>query len=121
MTKDQKLLLESCPESMVIVREGKPVTWNSQACRMLDWTSQKAGVEDVWSLGEGLFVLEGDERGLFETKLEKLFQGSPAKMRCQVRVRPVRCSTASGRVCRLAMSLTSFKSATSANACCTSR
>ena len=85
MTKDQKLLLESCPESMVIVREGKPVTWNSQACRMLDWTSQKAGVEDVWSLGEGLFVLEGDERGLFESKLEKLFQGSPAKMRCQVR------------------------------------
>ena len=85
MNQDQLQLLESCPESMIIVREGKPLHWNSQASRMLDWTSKKAGIDNIWDLNEGLFILQGDERGLFESKLERLLQGSPSKMRCQVR------------------------------------
>ena len=83
MTKAEIQLLEACPESMILVKAGKPVAWNSQACRMLDWTSKSAGVEEIWSTQGGLWVLEGDEVGLFESKVERALKGSPSKMRCQ--------------------------------------
>ena len=84
MTKAQLQLLEACPEAMILVDAGKPVAWNSQACRMLDWTSKNAGVERVWEVQGGMWVLEGDERGLFEAKVERAQKGQPAKMRCRV-------------------------------------
>ena len=83
MTKAQLQLLEACPEAMILVDAGKPVSWNSQACRMLDWTSKNAGVERVWEVQGGMWVLEGDERGLFEAKVERAQKGQPAKMRCR--------------------------------------
>ena len=36
-------LLEACPEAMILISEGKPVAWNSMACRVLDWSSSEAG------------------------------------------------------------------------------
>ncbi len=83
MTKAQLQLLEACPESMILVKAGEPVAWNSQACRMLDWTSKTAGVSQVWAVDGGLWNLEGDEVGLFESKMERALQGNPAKMRCR--------------------------------------
>ena len=83
MTKAEIQLLEACPESMILVKAGKPVAWNSQACRMLDWTSKSAGVEEIWATKGGLWSLEGDEVGLFESKVERALKGSPSKMRCQ--------------------------------------
>ena len=84
MTKAQLQLLEACPESMILVKAGEPVAWNSQACRMFDWTSKSAGVPQVWAVDGGLWNLEGDEVGLFESKVERALQGNPAKMRCRV-------------------------------------
>ena len=75
MTKAQLQLLEACPEAMILVEAGKPVAWNSQASRMLDWTSQSAGVDHLWHTKGGLWLLEGDEVGLFEAKV------SPSKGR----------------------------------------
>ena len=69
---------------MILVKAGEPVAWNSQACRMLDWTSKSAGVTQVWAVDGGLWSLEGDEVGLFESKVERALQGNPAKMRCRV-------------------------------------
>ena len=83
MTKAQLQLLEACPEAMILVEVGKPVAWNSQASRMLDWTSQNAGVDHLWHTKGGLWLLEGDEVGLFEAKVERALQGKPAKMRCR--------------------------------------
>ena len=83
MTKAQLQLLEACPEAMILVEGGKPVAWNSQASRMLDWTSQNAGVDHLWHTKGGLWLLEGDEVGLFEAKVERALQGKPAKMRCR--------------------------------------
>ena len=83
MTKAQLQLLEACPEAMILVEGGKPVAWNSQASRMLDWTSQSAGVDHLWHTQGGLWLLEGDEKGLFEAKVERALQGKPAKMRCR--------------------------------------
>ena len=71
MTKAQLQLLEACPEAMILVEGGKPVAWNSQASRMLDWTSQSAGVDHLWHTQGGLWLLEGDEKGLFEAKVER--------------------------------------------------
>ena len=68
---------------MILVEGGKPVVWNSQASRMLDWTSQNAGVDHLWHTKGGLWLLEGDEVGLFEAKVERALQGKPAKMRCR--------------------------------------
>ena len=59
------------------------MAWNSQACRMLDWTSKSAGVTQVWAVDGGLWSLEGDEVGLFESKVERALQGNPSKMRCR--------------------------------------
>ena len=84
MTKAQLQLLEACPEAMIWVKEGQPVAWNSQTCRTLDWSSKKAGVEKVWEKNEGLWLLEGDEIGLFDSKVERLLKGDAAKMRCRV-------------------------------------
>ena len=83
MTKAQLQLLEACPEAMILVEGGKPVAWNSQASRMLDWTSQSAGVDHLWHTQRGLWLLEGDEKGLFEAKVERALKGKPAKMRCR--------------------------------------
>ena len=84
MTKEKLQLLEACPEAMMLVEGGKPVAWNSQACRMLDWTSKQSGVEEIWKVDGGLWVLEGDEIGLFESKVERALKGKPSKMRCRV-------------------------------------
>ena len=83
MTKSQLQFLEACPEAMMLVKEGKPVAWNTQASRMLDWTTKKAGVANVWEKREGLWLLEGDEMGLFDSKVDRVLQGSPSKMRCR--------------------------------------
>ena len=85
MTKSQLQLLEACPEAMILVEGGKPIAWNSQASRMLDWTSKKPGVDDVWDPKNGLWSLEGDEVGLFQSKYEKVLLNQPAKMRCMAK------------------------------------
>ena len=64
---------------MILVKAGEPVAWNSQACRMLDWTSKSAGVTQVWAVDGGLWSLEGDEVGLFESKVERAL----ARQSCQ--------------------------------------
>ena len=84
MTNDSLALLEACPESMILVRQGVPEAWNSLACRMLEWSSTVAGVDKVWVPEGGLFRLEGDEVGLFESKYDRLLQGKAAKMRCTI-------------------------------------
>ncbi|MGB1635426.1 MAG: PAS domain S-box protein [Flavobacteriales bacterium] len=83
MTKSQLQFLEACPEAMMLVKEGKPVAWNTQASRMLDWATKKAGVDNVWEKKEGLWLLEGDEMALFDSKVDRVLQGSPSKMRCR--------------------------------------
>ena len=82
MTKTDLQLLEACPEAMILVQGKEPVAWNSQACRMLDWSSKKPGVTNFWDTQEGLWSLEGDEVGLFQSKHERVLQGKAAKMRC---------------------------------------
>ena len=84
MTNDSLALLEACPESMILVRQGVPEAWNSLACRMLEWSSTVAGVDKVWVPEGGLFRLEGDEVGLFESKYDRLLKGKAAKMRCTI-------------------------------------
>ena len=78
-------LLEACPEAMILISEGKPVAWNSMACRVLDWSSSEAGVDRIWDVQCGLWELQGDEEGLFESKYERVLQGRAAKMRCLIR------------------------------------
>ena len=85
MTKTDLQLLEACPEAMILVQGKEPVAWNSQACRMLDWSSKKPGVTSFWDTQEGLWSLEGDEVGLFQSKHERVLQGRAAKMRCVAR------------------------------------
>ena len=85
MTKTDLQLLEACPEAMILVQGKEPVAWNSQACRMLDWSSKKPGVTSFWDTQEGLWSLEGDEVGLFQSKHERVLQGKAAKMRCVAR------------------------------------
>ena len=85
MTKTDLQLLEACPEAMILVQGKTPVAWNSQACRMLDWSSKKPGVTSFWDTQEGLWSLEGDEVGLFQSKHERVLQGRAAKMRCVAR------------------------------------
>ena len=57
-------LLEACPEAMILISEGKPLAWNSMACRVLDWSSAEAGVDRIWDAQCGLWELQGDEEGL---------------------------------------------------------
>ena len=83
MTKAQLQLLEACPEAVILVEGGKPLAWNSQASRMMDWTSKSAGTDQIWSVKGGMWMLEGDEIGLFEAKVNRALQGKPAKMRCR--------------------------------------
>ena len=78
-------LLEACPEAMILIAEGKPVAWNSMASRVLDWSSSEAGVDRIWDAQCGLWELQGDEEGLFESKYERVLQGRAAKMRCLIR------------------------------------
>ncbi|MDA0946507.1 MAG: PAS domain S-box protein [Bacteroidetes bacterium] len=84
MKEEVQSFLEACPEPTLVIQQGFPLAWNSLTCRMLEWSSSKAGVDNVWLLDQGLFVLEGDEMGLLESKLERLAQGKAAKMRCTV-------------------------------------
>lgn len=84
MTKAQLQLLEACPEAMILVKEGVPLAWNSQTCRTLDWSSNKAGVQNVWDKQGGMWLLDGDELGLFDSKMERVLRGDAAKMRCRV-------------------------------------
>ena len=82
MTESQLQILEACPEAMILVEQGKPVAWNTQTCRTLDWSSKKAGVDNVWEKRGGMWMLEGDEVGLFESKVDRVLEGSASKMRC---------------------------------------
>ena len=82
MTESQLQILEACPEAMILVEHGKPVAWNTQTCRTLDWSSKKAGVDNVWEKRGGMWMLEGDEVGLFESKVDRVLEGSASKMRC---------------------------------------
>ena len=52
---------------------------------VLDWSSTEAGVDRIWDAQCGLWELQGDEEGLFESKYERVLQGRAAKMRCLIR------------------------------------